>query len=111
MIAMTFGSTFEIGADPKSVQRIAPPSKLERFEGIGVSASGNIVGILQMSLLKTILSSKRKRRMPQRVDLRCGICHTTEFVWYPTHDSVGPGSLACVGLTSTRQNCPHFSYI
>jgi hypothetical protein len=23
--------------------------------------------------------------MPRRLDSRCGICHTTEFVYYPTH--------------------------
>jgi hypothetical protein len=41
---MNFGATFAIDAD-KSVQRIAPPSKAERFEGVGFSPSGNILGI------------------------------------------------------------------
>jgi DNA-binding beta-propeller fold protein YncE len=37
---MNFGFRFEINTDAKSIQVIAPPSRLERFERIGFSSSG-----------------------------------------------------------------------
>ena len=38
-------SRFEIDASSDSVQSLAPPNKLLRFEGIGFSSSGNIIGV------------------------------------------------------------------
>jgi DNA-binding beta-propeller fold protein YncE len=42
---MTGNSRFEIDAGGVSVQSLAPPSKSQRFEGIGFSSSGNIIGV------------------------------------------------------------------
>lgn len=38
-------SSVEIDADDGSVQSLAPPSKLQRFEGIAFSSRGNIIGV------------------------------------------------------------------
>jgi len=42
---MTGHSRFEIDASSDSVQSLDPPNKLLRFEGIGFSSSGNIIGV------------------------------------------------------------------
>lgn len=37
--------TFEINTDPGSVQSLRPLSKNEKFEGVGFSSSGNVIGL------------------------------------------------------------------
>jgi len=56
---MTVGATFAIDAEPKSMQRIPPPSKAERFEGIGFSPSGNILGIATADTNAVLLFRKQ----------------------------------------------------
>jgi DNA-binding beta-propeller fold protein YncE len=44
-VAISSDPRFEIDVDPKAVQRLVPPSKAERFEGIDFSPSGNTIAI------------------------------------------------------------------
>ena len=44
-IATTCNLRFEIDASDDSVQSLAPPNKLQRFEGIAFSPAGNIIGV------------------------------------------------------------------
>ncbi len=56
----TIGSHgFEIDASGDSVQSLAPPSKLHRFEGIAFSSSGNMIGIAA-SDTNTVFLFRRK---------------------------------------------------
>src|SRR5438309_11458133 len=44
-IGVTGNSRFEIDADDDSVQSLAPPSALQRFEGIAFSSSGSVIAV------------------------------------------------------------------
>lgn len=44
-IKMNFGIESKIIVDSKSVQLLVSPGNLERFEGVGFSSSGNIIGV------------------------------------------------------------------
>lgn len=50
---------FEIDASGDSVQSLAPPSKLQRFEGIAFSSAGNILGVAT-SETNTVFLFRRK---------------------------------------------------
>jgi hypothetical protein len=56
---MTGNSGFEIGSSDDSVQSLAPPSNLQRFEGIAFSLSGNIIGVAT-SDTNTVFLFRRK---------------------------------------------------
>ena len=56
---MTADSQFEIDADPGSVQLIVPLQIAERFEGVGFSSAGDILGVAT-SENNTVLLFRRK---------------------------------------------------
>jgi DNA-binding beta-propeller fold protein YncE len=56
---MTGNAGFEIDASDDSVQSLAPPSNLQRFEGIAFSSSGNIIGVAT-SDTNTVFLFRRK---------------------------------------------------
>jgi DNA-binding beta-propeller fold protein YncE len=56
---MTGNAGFEIDASDDSVQSLAPPSHLQRFEGIAFSSSGNIIGVAT-SDTNTVFLFRRK---------------------------------------------------
>jgi DNA-binding beta-propeller fold protein YncE len=58
-IGTTGNSRFEIDASDDSVQSLAPPSELQRFEGIAFSSSGNIIGVAT-SDTNTVFMFRRK---------------------------------------------------
>ena len=58
-IGMTGNSGFEIDASDDSVQSLAPPSNLQRFEGIAFSSSGNIIAVAT-SDTNTVFLFRRK---------------------------------------------------
>jgi DNA-binding beta-propeller fold protein YncE len=58
-IGTTGSSRFEIDASDDSVQSLAPPSELQRFEGIAFSSSGNIIGVAT-SDTNTVFLFRRK---------------------------------------------------
>ena len=56
---MTLGPWVEVDTNPTSVQRIMPPSRSERFEGVGFSGSGNTLAIAT-SETNSVLLFRRK---------------------------------------------------
>ena len=52
-------SRFEIDASCDPVQSLAPPNKLQRFEGIAFSSSGNVIGVATADT-NTVLLFRRK---------------------------------------------------
>jgi DNA-binding beta-propeller fold protein YncE len=58
-IGMTGNCGFELVASHESVQSLAPPNKLQRFEGIAFSSSGNIIGVAT-SDTNTVFLFRRK---------------------------------------------------
>ena len=58
-IGMMGNSRFEIDASGDLVQSLAPPSNLQRFEGIAFSSSGNIIGVAT-SDTNTVFLFRRK---------------------------------------------------
>jgi hypothetical protein len=52
-------SGIEIDASDDAVQSLAPPSNLQRFEGIAFSSSGNIIGVAT-SDTNTVFLFRRK---------------------------------------------------
>ena len=58
-IGMIGNSRFEIDASGDLVQSLAPPSNLQRFEGIAFSSSGNIIGVAT-SDTNTVFLFRRK---------------------------------------------------
>ncbi len=54
-----FDPWIEIDTNPISVQRIMPPSRSERFEGVGFSGSGNILAIATSETNSVLLFRRR----------------------------------------------------
>ena len=56
---MTLGPWVEVDTNPTSVQRIMPPSRSERFEGVGFSCSGNTLAIATSETNSVLLFRRR----------------------------------------------------
>lgn len=59
MRGMTLGPWVEVDTNPTSVQRIMPPSRSARFEGVGFSGSGNTLAIATSETNSVLLFRRR----------------------------------------------------
>src|SRR5438552_80555 len=86
---MTSNSCFEIDAGGEdSVQSLAQPSKLDKFEGIAFSSSGNVIAVAgsgtntffvpaksKRSIRRYALLEHQRTEVSTRLSTRCCICN------------------------------------